>query len=113
MKTIRVLFAVAALAVALPGAALPGTAWAQRHDRGPDSLGADWRAQSDQARGGVQSGRLVPLSRVIQMIASRVPGRVLDAGLEGRNYRVRWAAADGRRIDFIVDAETGQILSGG
>jgi uncharacterized membrane protein YkoI len=56
---------------------------------------------------------LVPLGRVIQMIAARVPGRVLDAGLEGRNYRVRWAAADGRRIDFIVDAETGQIISGG
>ena len=42
-----------------------------------------------------------------------MPGRVLDAGLEGRNYRVRWATADGRRIDFIVDAETGQIISGG
>jgi len=106
MKTIRVILVAAALAAALPGAAS-----AQR--RGPDSLGADWRAQSDQARGGVQSGRLVPLGRVIQMIAARVPGRVLDAGLEGRNYRVRWAAADGRRIDFIVDAETGQILSGG
>lgn len=108
MKTIRVLLVAAALVAALPGAAS-----AQRHDRGPDSLGADWRAQSDQARGGVQSGRLVPLGRVIQMIAARVPGRVLDAGLEGRNYRVRWAAADGRRIDFIVDAETGQIISGG
>lgn len=106
MKTIRVLLVAAALAAALPGAAS-----AQR--RGPDSLGADWRAQSDQARGGVQSGRLVPLARVIDMIGRRVPGRVLDAGLEGRNWRVRWAAADGRRIDFIVDAETGQILSGG
>jgi uncharacterized membrane protein YkoI len=106
MKTIRVILVAAALAAALPGAAS-----AQR--RGPDSLGADWRAQSDQARGGVQSGRLVPLARVIDMIGRRVPGRVLDAGLEGRNWRVRWAAADGRRIDFIVDAETGQILSGG
>lgn len=106
MKTIRALLVATALVAALPGAAS-----AQR--RGPDSLGADWRAQSDQARGGVQSGRLVPLSRVIQMISARVPGRVLDAGLEGRNYRVRWATADGRRIDFIVDAETGQILSGG
>ena len=110
MKTIRVILVAAALAAALPGVVLPGAAWAQRR---PDSLGADWRAQSDQARGGVQSGRLIPLSRVIQMIAARVPGRVLDAGLEGRNYRVRWAANDGRRIDFIVDAETGQILSGG
>ncbi|PIB96135.1 MULTISPECIES: PepSY domain-containing protein [unclassified Caulobacter] len=106
MKTIRVILVAAALAAALPGAAS-----AQR--RGPDSLGADWRAQQDEARGGVQSGRLVPLSRVIEMISRRVPGRVLDAGLEGRNYRVRWATADGRRIDFIVDAETGQIISGG
>lgn len=106
MKTIRVILVAAALAAALPGAAS-----AQR--RGHDSLGADWRAQQDEARGGVQSGRLVPLSRVIEMISRRVPGRVLDAGLEGRNYRVRWATADGRRIDFIVDAETGQIISGG
>jgi uncharacterized membrane protein YkoI len=106
MRTIRVILVAAALAAALPGAAS-----AQR--RGPDSLGADWRAQQDEARGGVQSGRLVPLSRVIEMISRRVPGRVLDAGLEGRNYRVRWATADGRRIDFIVDAETGQIISGG
>jgi uncharacterized membrane protein YkoI len=105
MKPIRALIIAAALA-----ATLPGVASAQR---GPDSLGADWRERQDQARGGVQSGRLVPLGRVIEMISRRVPGRVLDAGLEGRNYRVRWATADGRRIDFIVDAETGQILSGG
>ena len=100
----RLLFAAALAATP------PGLASAQR---GPDSLGADWRERQDQARGGVQSGRLVPLGRVIEMISRRVPGRVLDAGLEGRNYRVRWATADGRRIDFIVDAETGQILSGG
>lgn len=103
MKPIRALLVAAVLA-----AALPGVASAQRSQ---DSLGADWRARQDQARGGVQSGRLVPLSVVIERIARRTPGRVLDAGLEGRNYRVRWATTDGRRIDFIVDAETGQILS--
>jgi uncharacterized membrane protein YkoI len=108
MKTIRAFIVAAALAATLPSVAL-----AQRHDRGPDSLGADWRAGSGQARDGVQSGQLIPLSRVIDMIGRRVPGRVLDAGLEGSNYRVRWATADGRRIDFIVDARTGQILSGG
>jgi uncharacterized membrane protein YkoI len=42
-------------------------------------------------------------------------GRMLDAGVEpgpdGRpTYRVRWAAAGGRRIDFIVDAATGAII---
>ena len=103
MKPIHFLFAAV-----LAASALPGVASAQR---GPDSLGADWRAQQDQARGGVQSGQLVPLSRVIEQISRRTPGRVLDAGLEGSNYRVRWATTDGRRIDFIVDARTGQILS--
>jgi len=103
MKPIHIL-----LAAALAVAALPSAATAQR---GPDSLGADWRARQDQARGGVQSGRLVPLSRVIEQISRRTPGRVLDAGLEGTHYRVRWATSDGRRIDFIVDAQTGQILS--
>ena len=31
---------------------------------------------------------------------------------EGRakDYRVRWAAVGGRRIDYIVDAESGRIL---
>ena len=103
MKPIHFLFAAV-----LAASTLPGVASAQR---GPDSLGADWRARQDQARGGVQSGQLVPLSRVIEQIGRRTPGRVLDAGLEGSNYRVRWATTDGRRIDFIVDARTGQILS--
>jgi uncharacterized membrane protein YkoI len=55
------------------------------------------------------------LFRVIAEIKRRTPGRTLDAGLEqadGRAvYRVRWAAADGRRIDYIVDAQSGAILS--
>jgi uncharacterized membrane protein YkoI len=54
------------------------------------------------------------LNRVLSEIRRRTPGRQLDVGLEeldGRTvYRVRWAAADGRRIDYIVDAATGAIL---
>ncbi|MDR3513233.1 MAG: PepSY domain-containing protein [Caulobacteraceae bacterium] len=82
---------------------------------GYDSLGADWGAQQDEARAGVRQGRYVPLARVIEEIRRRTPGQQLDAGLEqaqGRPvYRVRWAAANGRRIDYIVDARTGAILS--
>ncbi|MBY0397173.1 MAG: PepSY domain-containing protein [Thermoleophilia bacterium] len=78
-------------------------------------MGAGWRPQQDEARRGVREGRLIPLSRVIDQIRSRAPGRQLDAGIEtdayGRSvYRVRWAGADGRRSDYIVDAETGRIL---
>ena len=51
-------------------------------------------------------------------MARRIPGRMLDAGLEagdnGRQvYRVRWAATDGRRLDVIVDAATGAVLHEG
>lgn len=94
---------------------LAGPAMAQT---GRDSLGADWRQQQGEARAKVKSGSHVSLEQVVREIRQRTPGRLLDAGLEtdgdGRSvYRVRWAASDGRRIDFIADAATGQILSGG
>jgi|GEM_PF-1802315 hypothetical protein len=83
-----------------------------------NSLGSRWAQQQDQARQGVSQGRILPLSRVVKSLERLRPGRVLDAGLEtapdGRaTYRVRWAAAGGRRVDFIVDAETGAIIGRG
>jgi hypothetical protein len=82
--------------------------------RGNDSLGAFWGPQQDRAREGVRHGGQVSLSRVIAIINGRMPGRVLDAGLEsygGRQvYRVRWLTQDGRRLDFLVDAATGVIV---
>jgi uncharacterized membrane protein YkoI len=80
-----------------------------------DSLGAGWREQQEEARRGVQQGNL-PLSQITAVVARRTPGMLLDAGLEagpgGRPvYRVRWATTDGRRIDYLVDARTGAIIS--
>jgi hypothetical protein len=82
----------------------------------PNSLGAGWGQQQDQARSAVRQGRMMPLGQVMQQIRRGTPGRLLDAGLEpgpdGRPaYRVRWAATGGRRIDFIVDAVTGAIVA--
>ena len=80
-----------------------------------DSLGAGWSPQQDEVRQGVRQRRFVPLGQAIESIRRRSPGRELDAGLEqfdGRTaYRVRWADPDGRRIDYMVDAESGTILS--
>lgn len=82
---------------------------------GNDSLGAGWSPQQDEVRRGVTQKRFVPLGQAIETIRRRGPGRELDAGLEQWNgraaYRVRWAAPDGQRIDYIVDAESGAILS--
>jgi hypothetical protein len=64
--------------------------------------------------GGYNRGR-VSMDGVISQIHRRYPGgRLLDAGVEdygGREvYRVRWATGDGRRVDYIVDAQTGAII---
>ena len=125
MKRTAVLFAILAL-----GAGLPGVADAQGrgrgHDRGDaprermrdrdrsDSLGSNWRPQQDEARSGVRQGRMIPLESIAPRLNRRAPGRLLDAGIESRGglpvYRVRWQAADGRRIDYLVDAATGMII---
>lgn len=80
----------------------------------PNSLGAGWRQQQDEAREAVLRGRHLPLARVLDQLRRRTPGRQLDVGLENRGgraaYRVRWAATDGRRIDYIVDAESGAVI---
>ncbi len=70
---------------------------------------------SRDAAAGVRQG-LRPMGQVLREIQRQQPGRQLDAGMEtwgdGRpTYRVRWAAENGRRIDYVVDARTGVILS--
>ena len=96
------------------GASQPANPPPTRH---PNSLGADWRLQQDEARQGVRQHRIMPLARVIEQINARSPGRQLDAGLEYQGdkpiYRVRWMTRNGRRVDYLIDAATGAILSGG
>ena len=48
------------------------------------------RGEQDQARDGVRAGRQVPLSAVLAQITARTPGRV---------------------VMFVVDAESGRIIS--
>ncbi len=93
----------------------PPPAYAPAPGYSANSLGPAWAQQQDQARRGVREGRMVPLGSVLSQLGRSTRGHVLDAGIEpgpdGRPaYRVRWAAAGGRRIDFIVDAATGQII---
>ncbi len=63
--------------------------------------------------------RTISLREIREIIASQIPGDIQDARLiddGGRKvYEVRWQPSDpqlrGRIMIFIVDAETGQILS--
>ena len=69
-----------------------------------------------QAPPGAYTGHAAPLSGVIETLRRRTPGRELDAAVDfvdGRPvYRVEWLTARGRRMDYLVDAESGAILSG-
>ena len=63
------------------------------------------------------AARMAPLSRVLAMLAQRYPGKQLNTTMGesgGRPaYVIRWQMAkDGRVVEFVVDAESGQILSG-
>ncbi len=103
----RVFVTAAALAMGLMG---PVGAWAQR-DPGPPIAqdGGGKPAAKEPARPNVR------LSDVIAQIARSTPGRSLDTKTESQNgaavYRISWITNDGRRIDFVVDAQTGRILS--
>ena len=77
--------------------------------------GAWWADQQYLARSGVRQGQLTPLGRVIDQLERRTPGRQLDTSLDYRGdrpvYRVRWITHGGRRVDYLVDAATGAVLS--
>lgn len=72
------------------------------------------RYTAGEARDMRRQGDVVPALRVISAVRQRYPGAdVLDAELEGGanpRYVIKILTADGRRIDVIADARTGQIL---
>jgi uncharacterized membrane protein YkoI len=100
------------LAAALvSGLALAQSAAAQAPS-GPNGPGADHGQAS--AREAVKEGRQVPLSRVLQTIAKRYPGRQLNTTMGeagGRAaYLVQWQLANGQIKVFTVDAQSGEML---
>jgi uncharacterized membrane protein YkoI len=111
MKPILIALAGATIAASLAasGGAEPAA--------GPNSLGQDWRPQQNEVRQGVDARRLLPLAQVIEQQSRRIGGRLLDSGLEYQNgraiYRIRWVTRDGRRVDMLIDATTGGVVSGG
>ncbi len=107
-----------------PQAYGPPPRYASPLPRRPYDAPPDWRAAPRRPPGlagprqpeGAEVTGMASLSWVIESIRRRSPGRQLDTDLaymDGRPiYRVRWLTDHGRRMDYLVDAETGVILSG-
>lgn len=122
LASILLVAATPAAAEALPARSAlaflqPDRDWRGGGWRGGNGRGRDAREMRDERQDfrGRGEGRRAPLQQVLRSIESRTPGRLLDASaqdLGGRAvYRVRWATDDGRRLDYLVDAVSGQILS--
>jgi uncharacterized membrane protein YkoI len=106
-----VIIAAAVCAFAIPAAAQsfgkPGDGAMQNRD--PRD-----RYTAGEARDARRQGDVVPALRVISAVRQRYPGAdVLDAELEGGaapRYVIKILTRDGRRVDVVADARTGQIL---
>lgn len=68
-----------------------------------------------QARDARQNGDIVPLRDIIRRLEREHGGRYLNAELfsregGGSEYRIDWITEDGRKVLFVVDAQTGRII---
>lgn len=111
------------LLIAIIGLMLPLAAQARAHQNFNFGTGLvqNW-APSNTGPLGVMIAEQNPklsLREVAQIIGAQVPGRLSDANLINENgrmlYIVRWEPSEegnrGRIIIFVVDADTGQIVS--
>ena len=108
----------AIFALALLGAAAPAGAWAQgRGNPGQQPAEASSpKADAPPPKAKAPEIR-VSIAQAEAAIRQQVPGRRIEARTEqtgnGAQHFIKWSTEDGRRIDFIVDAQTGRIQRSG
>lgn len=81
-----------------------------------EGLGQSFDAERPGARPSEasQDRQRTPLYQIVQRLERRVGGQMLDARLveggRGEMYVIKWLTDDGRKIEFLVDAQAGAVL---
>lgn len=80
-----------------------------------EGLGQSFDAERPGARPEASQDRQrTPLYQIVQRLERRVGGQMLDARLveggRGEMYVIKWLTDDGRKIEFLVDAQSGAVL---
>jgi len=83
--------------------------------------GAPAAARSDRdheaARAALARGEILPLTRILAVVAQQSPGDILEVELERHDsrfeYEVRVLTAAGKVVEFHLDARTGALLKDG
>ncbi|HPF24631.1 MAG: PepSY domain-containing protein [Hyphomonas sp.] len=83
----------------------------------PAALAQDWMNQFSpgQARDSRAQGKTVPLSQIFSGLKREYGGYQLSADLYDKGngkavYEIDWMTGDGRKMHFVVDAQSGAIL---
>jgi uncharacterized membrane protein YkoI len=93
-----------ALVIAL-GASSGG--WAGERDR--------HRGDNDFARNALQRGEILPITRILPLVAQYLPGDVVEVRLESKGgrlqYEIKVLTPSGHIRDLVLDARTGGYVA--
>jgi uncharacterized membrane protein YkoI len=85
-----------------------GDAWARSRDR-------DRHGDNDLARAALQRGEILPITRILPLVAQYLPGDVVEVKLDSRrgrlNYEIKVLTSSGRVRNLVLDARTGASVA--
>ncbi|WP_138467284.1 PepSY domain-containing protein [Poseidonocella sp. HB161398] len=71
-------------------------------------------SDQDRARRALETGAILPLSRILAVVEADTPGRVIEVELEEEDgrlvYEIELVTEDGRLAELEVAAGSGEIL---
>ena len=86
-------------------AAGAGDASARSRDRNDDQ---------DLARGALQRGEVLPIARILQLVAQHLPGDIIEVQLDERRgrleYEIKVLTRSGQVRELVLDARTGAFV---
>lgn len=84
-------------------------AWARPRDRDRD------HGDNDMARAALQRGEILPITRILPLVAQYLPGDVVEVKLNTRrghlNYEIKVLTSSGRIRNLVLDARTGASVA--
>lgn len=64
---------------------------------------------ADRARTAVESGRYVPLEKILEDALARYPGQVVGVELDDDEYEIEILRENGDKVELEFDARTGEL----
>lgn len=97
------------LACCLAAASICAPAFGKDKDRKAEERAAKQAAQQ-AAMTALQRGEILPLTRIMQIATTRVPGDIIEIEYKaGPKYEVKILTPEGRIKEVKLDAKTGEI----